>query len=90
MLFRRCLGFNVSVGTNVGKTVKLSPNSESTGEKLLKWFATLLRHSRYPHFPSVLQSVSGSVSLIMLCIVKPRRVGGGGGEDSLWVRFIYF
>ena len=86
MLFRRCLGFNVSVGTKVGKTVKLSPNSESKVEKLLKCFAALLRHSRYPHFPSVLQSVSGSVSLTLLYIVKPRR----GGEDSLWVRFIYF
>ena len=33
---------NVSVGTNVGRTVKLSPNAESMVGKFLKWFAASL------------------------------------------------
>ena len=38
--FFRCS--NVSVGTNVGRTVKSSPNAESTVGKFLKWFAASL------------------------------------------------
>ena len=41
--FFRCS--NVSVGTNVGRTVKSSPNAESTVGKFLKWFAASLEVS---------------------------------------------
>ena len=50
----------------MGRTVKSSPISKSTVEKFLKWLAAFLHHSRFPHFPSVFQSVS----LTLLCIVK--------------------
>ena len=61
----------------MGKTVKSSPNSESTVEKFLKWFAALLHHSRFPHFPS-----GSSICLTnFFCIVKPRW-GVGGGEGG--------
>ena len=43
--FFRCS--NVSVGTNVGRTVKPSPNAESTMGKFLKWFAASLAVSPF-------------------------------------------
>ena len=58
--FFRCS--NVSVRPNVGRTVKSSPNAESTVGKFLKWFAVALAVSPF--------SLSSSICLANFALYK--------------------
>ena len=73
----------------MGKTAKSSPNSESTVEKFVLVVVCCIAASLTVSPFSLSSSICHTN---FVCIVKPRRGvgGGGGGEDSLWVRFIYF
>ena len=69
--FFRCS--NVSVGTNVGRTVKPSPNAESTVGKFLKWFSA----ASLAVFPF---SLSSSICLANFALYS---------EDRHWVMITY-